>query len=39
LAGFFAQVLRESARGHRWLNRVSALVFAGLALRLATASR
>jgi threonine/homoserine/homoserine lactone efflux protein len=39
LAGFFAQVLRESARAQRWLNRVSALVFAGLALRLATASR
>lgn len=39
LAGFFAQVLRESARAQSWLNRVSALVFAGLALRLATASR
>jgi threonine/homoserine/homoserine lactone efflux protein len=39
LAGFFAQVLRGSARAQRGLNRVSALVFAGLALRLATVSR
>lgn len=33
------QQLRRSARVQRWLNRVTALVFAGLALRLALAER
>lgn len=39
LTGFYAQVLRELARAHCWRNRVSALVFVGLALRLARDSR
>ncbi|MDD2926320.1 LysE family translocator [Rhodoferax sp.] len=33
------QQLRRSSRVQRWLNRVTALVFAGLALRLAVAQR
>ncbi|CFW51463.1 amino acid efflux protein [Bordetella pertussis] len=32
-------MLQRSARAQRWLNRLAGLVFIGLALRLATASR
>jgi threonine/homoserine/homoserine lactone efflux protein len=38
-AGAAAGMLRESARFSRWLNRVSGLVFVGLALRIAFAER
>ena len=39
LAGFIAQWLRGSARAQLLLNRLAGLVFAGLAVRLATATR
>jgi len=38
-AGAASSMLRESERFSRWLNRFSALVFVGLALRLAFAER
>ncbi|MBN3267256.1 threonine transporter RhtB [Bordetella bronchiseptica] len=38
-SGGFGRLLRRSARAQRWLNRLAGLVFIGLALRLATASR
>jgi threonine/homoserine/homoserine lactone efflux protein len=38
-AGYLGERLRGSARVQRLLNRASAVVFAGLALRLATARR
>jgi threonine/homoserine/homoserine lactone efflux protein len=38
-AGAAAGMLRESARFSRWLNRISGLVFVGLALRVAFAER
>ena len=38
-AGVFGERLQGSPRAQRWMNRASALVFAGLALRLATAQR
>lgn len=39
LAGFLTQRLRGSAKAQRFMNRVTAVVFAGLALRLALAQR
>jgi len=39
LAGWFGQFLRGSARAQRLMNRTTALVFSGLALRLALAQR
>jgi threonine/homoserine/homoserine lactone efflux protein len=38
-AGYFGERLRRSERGQRVLNRASAVVFAGLAVRLATSRR
>lgn len=38
-AGAFGERLQGSPRAQRWMNRASAVVFAGLALRLATAQR
>lgn len=38
-SGAFGQLLRRSPAAQRWLNRAAALVFVGLALRLATATR
>jgi len=38
-SGAFGALLLRSARARLWLNRVAALVFVGLAMRLATASR
>ncbi|AZX41876.1 IS481 family transposase [Bordetella pertussis] len=38
-SGGFGRLLQRSARAQRWLNRLAGLVFIGLALRLATASR
>ncbi|WP_367065963.1 LysE family translocator [Oryzisolibacter sp. LB2S] len=38
-SGAFGAILQRSARAQRLLNRVAALVFLGLALRLATAQR
>ncbi len=38
-AGYFGERLRRSARVQQVLNRASAVVFAGLALRLATSRR
>ena len=38
-SGLFGQLLQGSARAQRWLNRAAALVFVGLAVRLATAQR
>jgi len=38
-SGAFGQLLRRSPSAQRWLNRAAALVFVGLALRLATATR
>jgi threonine/homoserine/homoserine lactone efflux protein len=38
-AGYLGERLRSSARVQRFLNRASAVVFAGLALRLATSRR
>ena len=39
LAGFIAEFFKQSARAHVLLNRIAALVFISLALRLATSSR
>ncbi len=39
LAGFIGQLLRSSARAQRLMNRAAALVFLGLAARLALAQR
>lgn len=38
-SGAFGELLQRSVTAKRWLNRIAALVFVGLALRLATASR
>ncbi|MBS7779513.1 MAG: LysE family translocator [Comamonas sp.] len=38
-SGAFGRLLQKSANGQRWLNRVTALVFVGLALRLASLQR
>ncbi|OZI77963.1 LysE family translocator [Bordetella genomosp. 12] len=38
-SGAFGQLLQRSATAQRWLNRVAGLVFIGLALRLAVATR
>ncbi|ANY18117.1 LysE family translocator [Bordetella pseudohinzii] len=38
-SGAFGQMLQRSATAQRWLNRLAGVVFIGLALRLATASR
>lgn len=38
-SGVFGRLLQRSAGGQRWLNRVTALVFVGLALRLASLQR
>ena len=38
-SGAFGRLLQKSASGQRWLNRVTALVFVGLALRLASLQR
>ena len=38
-SGAFGELLQRSVTARRWLNRIAALVFVGLALRLATASR
>lgn len=38
-SGAFGRLLQRSAKGQRWLNRVTALVFVGLALRLASLQR
>lgn len=38
-AATFGQVLRQSPRAQRWLNRAASLVFVGLAARLALAQR
>ena len=38
-SGAFGRLLQRSARGQRWLNRLTALVFVGLALRLASLQR
>lgn len=38
-SGVFGGLLQRSARAQRWLNRVAALVFVGLALRLALVQR
>ena len=35
-SGWFGGLLQRSARAQRWLNRMAALVFVGLAVRLAT---
>ena len=39
LAGFLGNMLRSSARAQRLMNRAAALVFAGLAARLALSQR
>ena len=39
LAGALGERLKRSQRAHRLLNRASAVVLAGLAVRLLTASR
>lgn len=39
LAGLIAELFKRSAKAQVILNRISALVFAGLAVRLAFASR
>jgi threonine/homoserine/homoserine lactone efflux protein len=39
LAGVLGQRLRRSERVQKWLNRAAGTIFAGLALKLATASR
>ncbi len=38
-SGAFGRLLQKSARGQRWLNRLTALVFVGLAARLASLQR
>ncbi|MET1116491.1 MAG: LysE family translocator [Comamonas sp.] len=38
-SGAFGRLLQRSASGQRWLNRLTALVFVGLALRLASLQR
>ena len=38
-SGAFGELLQRSVTAKRWLNRVAALVFVGLAVRLATAAR
>lgn len=38
-SGAFGELLQRSVTARRWLNRIAGLVFIGLALRLATASR
>ena len=38
-SGVFGQLLLRSATGQRWLNRITALVFVGLAVKLATSQR
>jgi threonine/homoserine/homoserine lactone efflux protein len=38
-SGAFGELLQRSVTAKRWLNRIAALVFVGLAVRLATASR
>lgn len=38
-SGAFGALLQRSARAQRWLNRLTALVFVALAVRLATAQR
>ncbi|MCD2513048.1 LysE family translocator [Comamonas endophytica] len=38
-SGAFGRLLQRSAKGQRWLNRLTALVFVGLALRLASLQR
>ncbi|AIT26171.1 LysE family translocator [Bordetella holmesii] len=38
-SGGFGQLLQRSTTAERWLNRLAGVVFIGLALRLATASR
>jgi len=38
-SGAFGQLLQRSPAASRWLNRLAGMVFLGLALRLATASR
>jgi len=38
-SGTFGALLMQSVRARRWLDRTAAVVFAGLAVRLATASR
>jgi threonine/homoserine/homoserine lactone efflux protein len=39
LAGYLGERLRRSEKAQQWLNRTAACVFAGLALRLLTATR
>lgn len=38
-SGAFGELLQRSVTAKRWLNRIAALVFVGLAVRLATATR
>ncbi|WP_088143656.1 LysE family translocator [Achromobacter xylosoxidans] len=38
-SGAFGELLQRSVTAKRWLNRIAALVFIGLAVRLATATR
>ncbi|WP_353234398.1 LysE family translocator [Diaphorobacter ruginosibacter] len=38
-SGVFGNLLLRSARGRRWLNRITAVVFVGLAVKLATSQR
>ena len=38
-SGVFGNLLLRSARGQRWLNRITAIVFVGLAVKLATSQR
>ncbi|MEG0000275.1 MAG: LysE family translocator [Comamonas sp.] len=38
-SGAFGRLLQKSAHGQRWLNRLTALVFVGLAVRLASLQR
>lgn len=38
-SGAFGELLQRSVTAKRWLNRIAALVFVGLAVRLATSSR
>lgn len=39
LAGYFGEKLRRSERAQRYLNRMAAIVFGGLALKLVTSTR
>lgn len=38
-SGVFGNLLLRSVRGQRWLNRITAIVFVGLAVKLATSQR